>query len=57
MPRMPFWHGEAPHRDYYMGLQVGAFRRAVGRTRRAAPIGAGGPRGRLPAEARRCWTG
>jgi ATP-dependent Lhr-like helicase len=29
MPRMPFWHGEAPKRDYHMGLALGRFRRLL----------------------------
>ncbi|MBC7234211.1 MAG: DEAD/DEAH box helicase [Chloroflexi bacterium] len=29
MPRMPFWHGELPKRDYYLGLRLGAFRREL----------------------------
>ena len=29
MPRMPFWRGEAPKREYYMGRRVGEFRRLL----------------------------
>ena len=29
IPRMPFWNGELPKRDYHMGLQLGAFRRSL----------------------------
>jgi ATP-dependent Lhr-like helicase len=29
MPRMPFWRGDAPRRDYHMGLRLGAFRREL----------------------------
>ncbi|MHB0856196.1 MAG: DEAD/DEAH box helicase [Anaerolineae bacterium] len=29
MPRMPFWRGEAPRREYHMGLRTGAFRREL----------------------------
>ena len=28
-PRMPFWHGELPKREYHMGLRLGAFRRLL----------------------------
>jgi len=31
MPRMPFWKGEGPKRDYHMGLRLGAFRRELAR--------------------------
>ncbi|MHB1296657.1 MAG: DEAD/DEAH box helicase [Anaerolineae bacterium] len=37
MPRMPFWHGEAPRREYHMGLRVGAFRRELARRVAALP--------------------
>ncbi len=29
MPRMPFWRGDAPRRDYYLGQRLGAFRREL----------------------------
>ena len=29
LPRMPFWHGEAPKREYHMGLRLGTFRREL----------------------------
>ena len=29
VPRMPFWNGEAPKRQYHMGLALGAFRREL----------------------------
>ena len=29
MPRMPFWHGELPKRDYHLGLRLGALRREL----------------------------
>ncbi|MEN6480385.1 MAG: helicase-related protein, partial [Anaerolineales bacterium] len=29
MPRMPFWRGDAPSRDYYLGKRLGAFRREL----------------------------
>ncbi|MBN1400932.1 MAG: DEAD/DEAH box helicase, partial [Anaerolineae bacterium] len=29
LPRMPFWKGEMPKRDYHMGLQLGSFRREL----------------------------
>jgi ATP-dependent Lhr-like helicase len=29
LPRMPFWHGEMPKRDYHMGLRLGRFRREL----------------------------
>ena len=27
LPRMPFWKGDAPRRDYHLGLRYGRFRR------------------------------
>ena len=29
LPRMPFWKGEMPKRDYHMGLRLGRFRREL----------------------------
>ena len=29
IPRMPFWRGDAPRREYEMGLRLGAFRREL----------------------------
>jgi len=36
LPRMPFWHGEAPKRAYETGLLFGAFRRQL--AQRIAPL-------------------
>ncbi|MHB1354579.1 MAG: DEAD/DEAH box helicase [Anaerolineae bacterium] len=37
MPRLPFWKGEAPKRDYFMGLRLGAFRRQLAERVRELP--------------------
>ena len=37
MPRMPFWRGEAPKREYYMGRRVGEFRRLLSERVAALP--------------------
>ncbi len=29
LPRMPFWHGESPRREYYAGCRFGALRRRI----------------------------
>ena len=29
LPRMPFWRGDAPRREYHMGLRLGEFRRLL----------------------------
>ena len=29
LPRMPFWRGDAPRREYHLGLRLGAFRRLL----------------------------
>ena len=39
IPRMPFWRGDAPRREYDMGLRLGAFRRELLEARgRPAPF-------------------
>ena len=38
LPRMPFWHGELPKRDYHMGLRLGRFRRALAERVRDLPV-------------------
>jgi ATP-dependent Lhr-like helicase len=38
LPRMPFWRGDAPRRDYHLGLLYGRFRRQV-----AQRLGRDGP--------------
>jgi ATP-dependent Lhr-like helicase len=38
LPRMPFWKGEAPQRDYYSGVRLGAFRRALAERVTALPM-------------------
>jgi len=52
MPRMPFWRGDAPRRDYYMGQRLGEFRREL--ALRVAELGAvpDTPEGEWPAETR-----
>ncbi|NLG50993.1 MAG: DEAD/DEAH box helicase [Chloroflexi bacterium] len=37
MPRMPFWKGEAPQREYYTGCRLGAFRRLLAERVAALP--------------------
>ncbi len=51
MPRMPFWRGELPKREYHMGLALGAFRRQL--AERVADLGwvPEDPRGPWPSDA------
>jgi ATP-dependent Lhr-like helicase len=37
LPRMPFWRGEAPKRDYHLGLRLGAFRHELAERVAALP--------------------
>jgi len=37
MPRMPFWRGDVPYRDYHLGLRVGQFRRLLAECVKALP--------------------
>jgi ATP-dependent Lhr-like helicase len=37
LPRMPFWHGDMPKRDYHLGLRLGAFRRELAERVAALP--------------------
>ncbi len=37
MPRMPFWRGEAPKREYYLGRRLGEFRRLLAERVAALP--------------------
>jgi ATP-dependent Lhr-like helicase len=37
MPRMPFWKGDVPYRDYHLGERVGEFRRLLAERVEALP--------------------
>ncbi len=50
-PRMPFWHGELPKRDYYMGQRLGAFRRELAERAAALPWAPEDPTADWPPEA------
>ncbi len=51
MPRMPFWRGEAPKREYYLGQRLGEFRRQLAeRVASLPPLPEGCPAA-YPAEA------
>jgi len=50
-PRMPFWHGELPKRDYHMGVRLGAFRRQLAERTARLEWAPDSPEGPWPAEA------
>ncbi len=50
-PRMPFWRGELPKRDYHMGLRLGAFRRELAERAAALPWAPEDPTAAWPPEA------
>jgi ATP-dependent helicase Lhr and Lhr-like helicase len=50
-PRMPFWRGELPKREYHMGLRLGAFRRALAERVAALPWAPEDPAAEWPPEA------
>jgi ATP-dependent Lhr-like helicase len=50
-PRMPFWHGELPKREYHMGLRLGAFRRLLAERVAELEWAPEDPGGDWPAEA------
>jgi ATP-dependent Lhr-like helicase len=50
MPRMPFWHGDAPRRDYYMGQRLGAFRRELAQRVSVLGEAPASPEGEWPTE-------
>lgn len=37
LPRMPFWHGDAPKREYHTGVQLGCLRRELSERVRELP--------------------
>jgi ATP-dependent Lhr-like helicase len=51
LPRMPFWHGELPKRDYHMGLRLGALRRKLAERMADLPALPDDPAGEWPTEA------
>lgn len=51
LPRMPFWHGEMPKRDYHTGLRLGALRRQLAERVSNLPDLPADPTGEWPAEA------
>ena len=51
LPRMPFWHGELPKRDYHMGRRLGEFRRQLSQRVRDLPSLPDDPDAEWPAEA------
>ena len=51
MPRMPFWKGDAPRREYYTGLRLGEFRRLLGQRVAELPSLPDDPAGIWPEEA------
>ncbi|MCD6520011.1 MAG: DEAD/DEAH box helicase, partial [Anaerolineae bacterium] len=51
LPRMPFWHGEAPRREFHTGLRLGAFRRRLAERVRALPPLPDAPLAEWPKEA------
>ncbi len=51
MPRMPFWRGDAPRREYYMGLRFGEFRRLLAGRVAELPTLPNDPAVEWPAEA------
>jgi ATP-dependent Lhr-like helicase len=51
MPRMPFWRGDAPRRDYDTGLRLGEFRRLLSERVAALPTLPDDPAAEWPAEA------
>ncbi len=57
MPRMPFWRGDAPRRDYYSGVRLGAFRRELAEWVRGLPHLPDHPIGQWPTETQPlvCW--
>lgn len=50
-PRMPFWRGDAPKRDYHTGLRLGAFRRELAERAAALPWAPEDPTAQWPPEA------
>jgi ATP-dependent Lhr-like helicase len=52
MPRMPFWRGDAPRRDYHMGVRLGEFRRLLAERVADLPRLPDDPAGEWPPEAR-----
>jgi len=50
MPRMPFWRGDAPRRDYYLGQRLGAFRRELAMRVAALDLLPDSPEGEWPVE-------
>lgn len=50
-PRMPFWRGELPKRDYHMGQRLGAFRRELAERAAALPWAPEDPTAAWPPEA------
>lgn len=51
MPRMPFWRGDLPRRDYHLGMLVGRFRRELAERVRDLPPLPDDPEAPWPEEA------